>query len=144
MKKYPLLIALLALSLSVPASLRAELVVVAHPDARVSQLSRGELINIFMGRYRKLPSGIAATPVDLEPLRARFYRELVNKDMAEISSYWARLTFSGQASPPVQIETEKDLLDYVRSNPGAIGFVDSVHVPDDLVVVLSFAEQRAP
>lgn len=144
MKKYPLLLALLAISLSVPASLRAELVVIAHPESRVSELTRSELINIFMGRYRKLPSGIAALPVDLGPLRAKFYRELVNKDMAEINSYWARLMFSGQASPPLQIDTQKDLLDYVRRNPGAIGFVDSADVPDDLVVVMSFAGQPGP
>jgi ABC-type phosphate transport system substrate-binding protein len=140
MNKYSFLLVLLLTSLSVPASHRSELVVVAHPDARVSQLTRSELINIFMGRYRKLPSGLAAMPVDLGPLREKFYRELVNKDMAEINSYWARLMFSGQASPPVHIETESELLEYVRRNPGAIGFVDSARVPDDLVVVMTFAE----
>ena len=143
MKKYPLLLALLMLSLSAPASLRAELVVVAHPAAKVTQLSRSDLINIFMGRYRKLPSGVAALPVDLGPLRERFYRQLVNKDLAEINSYWARLVFSGQASPPLQVAEEAEMLAYLRRNPGAIGFIDRADVPEDMVVVLAFPD-RSP
>ncbi len=141
MKKYPLLLALLILSLSVPASLRAELVVIVHPSAETDQLSRSDLINIFMGRYRKLPSGVAALPVDLGPLRERFYRQLVNKDLAEINSYWARLVFSGQASPPLQLAEEKEMLAYLRRNPGAIGFIDRANVPEDMVVVLAFPDR---
>ncbi|SDS64299.1 hypothetical protein SAMN05216421_1900 [Halopseudomonas xinjiangensis] len=141
MKRYPLLLALLILSLSTPASLRAELVAVAHPSAKITQLSRSDLINIFMGRYRKLPSGVAALPVDLGPLRERFYRQLVNKDLAEINSYWARLVFSGQASPPLQIAEEAEMLAYLRRNPGAIGFIDRANVPEDMVVVLAFPDR---
>lgn len=144
MKKLSVLLALFGLSLSISASIQAELVVVAHPDAQVRELSRSELINIFMGRYRKLPSGVAALPVDLAPLKARFYRQLVNKDIAEINSYWARLVFSGQASPPVQMQAEAEMLDYIRRNPGAIGFVDSADVPQDLVVLMTFSEPASP
>lgn len=144
MKKISALLALFGLSLSICASTHAELVVVAHPHTQVSQLTRSELINIFMGRYRKLPSGVAALPVDLAPLKARFYRQLVNKDIAEINSYWARLVFSGQAAPPIQIQDEAEMLDYIRRNPGAIGFVDSADVPQDLVVLMTFPEHASP
>jgi hypothetical protein len=135
--------ALLLLAFST-TPLRADLAVVVHPDSAVTSLSRAELINIFMGRYRRLPSGETALPVDLEPLKARFYRALLDKDLAEISSYWARLVFSGQATPPIQIRHEAEALEYIRRNRGALGFLDADAVPADLRVVMRLPEKGAP
>ena len=38
---------------------RADLVVIAHPESGVDNLDQKTLVNIFMGRYQKLPSGIS-------------------------------------------------------------------------------------
>ncbi|WP_373186058.1 hypothetical protein [Halopseudomonas sp.] len=118
----------------------ADLAVVAHPDSQVVTLDRAQLINIYMGRYRQFPTGESALPVDLSPLKERFYRALVSKDLAEINSYWARLVFSGQVSPPLQLQSAEDVLEYVRRNPGALGFVDAAEVPADIKVVARIAE----
>lgn len=118
----------------------ADLAVVAHPDSQVITLDRAQLINIYMGRYRQFPTGEAALPVDLSTLKERFYRALVSKDLAEINSYWARLVFSGQVSPPLQLQSAEDVLEYVRRNPGALGFVDAAEVPADIKVVARIAE----
>lgn len=135
--------ALLLFALTV-AQVQADIAVVVSAGSEVSSLSRSELINIFMGRYRRLPNGDTAYPVDLEPLKSRFYRQLLGKDLAEINSYWARLMFSGQASPPVQVRDQAEMVAYVRRNPGALGFVDANEVPDDLRVVLVLAEASSP
>lgn len=121
----------------------ADLAVVAHPHSQVVTLDRAQLINIYMGRYRQLPTGEPALPVDLSALKERFYRALVSKDLAEINSYWARLVFSGQVSPPLQLESAKDVLEYVRRNPGALGFVEVAEVPADIKVVARIAEAAA-
>src|SRR5512146_3193205 len=79
-----------------PAARAGDLVVVVNPKSGVHQLSRDEVINIFLGRYRQLPGGIAAEPLDLPAGvadRALFYERLVGKDQAEINAYWARLVF---------------------------------------------------
>ncbi|MDP2828635.1 MAG: hypothetical protein Q8O37_08515 [Sulfuricellaceae bacterium] len=117
--------AILALLAAPPAS--AELVVVANASSGVERLSRDEVINIFLGRYRQLPSGIAALPIDQpsgSPVKAQFYRKLVNKDLAEINTYWARLTFSGKTSPPRQAASTAEVLDWLASTRGAIGYVE--------------------
>lgn len=136
-RKSVILVALFTLA---PLFARAELVVVVHPHSQVNSLDRAQLINIYMGRYRQLPTGEAALPVDLTGLKQRFYRALVNKDLAEINSYWARLVFSGQVSPPLQLASPAEVLDYVRRNPGALGFVDETDVPQDLRIVARLAE----
>lgn len=69
----------------------------------IETLSRTDVINIFMGRFRQLPSGATAQPIDIpvSPVRAQFYRVLVNKEPAEMNAYWARLVFARRTVPPV-------------------------------------------
>lgn len=135
---------LILLGALVSSGASAELAVIAHPDSQVLRLDRAQLINIYMGRYRQLPTGEAALPADLAPLKARFYRALVNKDLAEINSYWARLVFSGQVPPPVQLQSSAAVLEYVRRHPGALGFIDVIDAPADLKVVARLPEATPP
>lgn len=81
------------------AQAAAELVIIANPASGVEKLTRDEAVNIFMGRYRRLPSGMAALPMDENGEKAVFYRALLGKELPEVQSYWARLVFSGQGSP---------------------------------------------
>ncbi len=46
------------------ASVWADLVVVANPKSGIDRMSREEVVFVFMGRWRYLPSCIAALPVD--------------------------------------------------------------------------------
>lgn len=109
------------------AGAMADVVVVANPRSGVEKLSRDEVINIFLGRFRQLPSGLSAQPVDLpagHPDKAVFYLRLVNKDLAEINAYWSRLVFSGRTTPPVQAKSADDLLEFIAKTPGAIGYIE--------------------
>ena len=137
------LLVLLLLASILPASVRAAdtstIAVIVNPSSGVDRLTREEVIDIFLGRYRKLPSGTMALPIDVAESsaeRARFYQWLVKKSSAEMSSYWARLVFSGQTSPPFQVPDAKTALDLVRSNPNAIAYVDRAHVTPEVKVVL--------
>ena len=99
-------VACLIFALLLPATAWADdIVVVVNPGSGVESLSRNDVINIFLGGFRRLPSGIAALPVDLpqgNPVREEFYRLLVGKNPAEINTYWSRLIFSGKTRPPLQ------------------------------------------
>lgn len=120
----PAVLALLALT---PGAWAADLVVVVNPKSGVERLDRDDVINIFLGRYRQLPSGTTAEPLDLPaaaPEKAAFYERLVGKNLAEINAYWARLVFSGRTAPPQQVHSVEQLLDAVASRPGAIGYVE--------------------
>jgi ABC-type phosphate transport system substrate-binding protein len=115
------------------------IVVIVNPASGVEALSREEAIDIFLGRYRKLPSGRAALPIDLgesNASRAQFYQRLVKKSPAELSSYWARLVFSGQTSPPFQVPDEATAIELVQSNPNAIAYVSRASVTAGVRVVL--------
>ncbi|MBC3935599.1 hypothetical protein [Undibacterium rugosum] len=103
------------------------MVVIANPYSGIDKLSKDEVINLYMGRTRKFANGLSALPIDLknaEHEKVQFYAMLVGKEVAEINSYWARLRFSGQGSPPLQAESMDEVLRIVAENKAAIGYVD--------------------
>lgn len=116
-------------------------VVVVNAQSGVDTLTREEVVNIFLGRFRQLPNGVAALPVDQpadQPLKAEFYRLLVNKTPAEIRAYWARLIFSGKTSPPLQATTPEEVLHWISDTPGAVGYVAADQVRPPLARVFGF------
>jgi ABC-type phosphate transport system substrate-binding protein len=139
MKRTFLILLLLAIPCAaVLANGPSTIVVVVNPQSGVEKLSKDEIIDIFLGRYRKLPGGRVALPIDVSeasPDRARFYQLLVKKTPTEMSSYWARLVFSGQTSPPFQVPDTKTALELVQSSPNAIAYVDRAAVTANVKVV---------
>lgn len=133
-----LLIALLALQAQTAS---ADLVVVTGQKSGVDRLTQQEVIFLYMGRWRLLPSGVPAMPLDLaidSPERADFYRRLVNKEPAEIKAYWSRLVFSGGSRPPYATENREELIRLINNNPGAIGYLDRSQVDSRLRIVFEF------
>ena len=120
---------LLALLLSTQGVAAEELVLIVHRDSGISTLSREQASHLFLGRVKMLPSGGRANVVEVEPLRASFYRRLLGREIAEINAYWARLQFSGRTQPPLRVSDSAAALARVAEDPQAIAFVDVV--PDD-------------
>lgn len=56
---------LCAALLGLPWPARAELVVIVNPQSGVDQLTRSQVINIFLGNHREFPNGLRARPFDL-------------------------------------------------------------------------------
>ncbi|TDM08779.1 MAG: hypothetical protein C4K60_05150 [Ideonella sp. MAG2] len=129
MRTPPLLLGLLlALAALEPrASQAAEplyLVVSSQHPAR--SLSQKEVLALFTGRSRTLADGTAATPLDQQrdsSARASFYLALTGMDIARINSYWARLHFTGQVQPPQALSDDASVIQRLRSDPNAIGYL---------------------
>ncbi|MFZ6846348.1 hypothetical protein [Undibacterium sp. RuTC16W] len=121
----------------------ADFVVIANPNSGIEKMSKDDVINIYMGRYRKLASGISAQPLDLaNPVseKSKFYSSMVNKELPEINSYWARLMFSGQGSPPRQVDSVEEIIDIVSNNKGAIAYIDKKKVDKRVKVVFDASQ----
>ena len=117
---------------------RAEIAVVVNLDSSVDSFSRRELVDLYMGRTQHFPDGSLVLRLDLPPdsqARSDFYRGLVNKSVAEVNAYWAKLLFTGRASPPQVISNSANVLKAVRENKNAIGYLDSKDVDKSVKVV---------
>lgn len=127
--------------LIVGTTARADPVVVVNARSGVERLSQDEVINIFLGRYRRLPNGAVAIPVDQPEssvLRAEFYRKLVNKELNEINAYWSRLVFSGKTSPPRQAVSAAEVVSMLSREPGGIAYIERGLVDSRFRIVLEF------
>ena len=134
---------LLALYIAANVALASDLVVIVNPLSGVRSMTRDEVANVFMARYRQLPSGTMARPLDLgsdSVQRHEFYARLVGKQLPDINAYWARLLFSGRAIPPLQVRDSDAAIKTVAENKGAIAYVDKRAVDARVRVVLELGD----
>lgn len=105
----------------------ADIVVIVNAQNSLAALSRSQVIDIYMGRLSSFPDGGIALPFDLSPdspVRKSYYQSLVGKSIAQVNAYWARLLFTGRASPPRPLSSASEVLEAVAKNKDAIGYVD--------------------
>jgi hypothetical protein len=119
---------------------QADIVVIGNLKSSLSLLSAVQLEDIFMGRTRSLPNGQVALPIDQSLLRAEFYQKLTSRPVEQIDAYWARIKFTGLASPPDELANDNAVVDAVLSKSSettnAIGYIDSTNVDKRVRVLL--------
>jgi len=118
------------------STLRADIAVIGNINNELRSMSPKEVKEVFMGRTRSLPNGIFALPLDHHELRSDFYQSLTNRPIEQINAYWARIMFSGQASPPIKLADSRTIIKVVIENKGAIGYVDATDINKNVVRVL--------
>ncbi len=119
------------------ATTQAEIVVIGNLGG-IESLSFTQVENIFMGRTRSLPNGQVAAPIDQATLRAEFYERLTSRPLEQIDAYWARITFTGQASKPDILPNDNKVLAKVgcKCNESAIGYIDRKSLNNTVRVLL--------
>jgi ABC-type phosphate transport system substrate-binding protein len=98
-----------------------------------ASLSKDQVANIYLGRDKGF------RPVDLpeaSPLREAFYKKATDRDLAQIRSVWARLTFTGENRPPHEVPDDAAVKKAVAAEPKAIGYISKASVDNTVQVVL--------
>lgn len=111
-----------------PRLLAAEIEVIVHSETEMSSISRSELSKIFLKRLRTWSNGQLAVPVDQSPereVRSGFTRRVHQQSVVTVEVYWKRMIFSGKRLPPTELANDQEVLDFVRSTPGAVGYVSA-------------------
>ena len=100
--------------------------VVVNAGVDLVQLTQPQVVNIFMGRNQKLSKQQLAMPLDIanhQPIKAAFYRRLIDRDLAEVNAYWVRVMFSGEASRPRLVDSFQAVRRLIKEDVGAIAYV---------------------
>ena len=124
--------------LSVSLQAQEPLAVVVNKVNPVDELSRSELIDLFMGKYVAFPNDSKAIPVELKGdhvIKVEFYQNLVGLPLSRVNAYWSRLRFTGRKRAAVFKSNEDDLIAFIIANEQAIGYVPQSLITDDLKVV---------
>lgn len=127
---------------AIPTTAKADIAVVVNPENVLQTMSRKEVINLFLGHHTVFPSGSPALPLD-QPMssveRTTFYKSLTGKTAAQINAHWARLIFSGRATPPRVAPDASTIIAMIAENRNAIAYMDSSHVNSLVKVVLTIS-----
>jgi ABC-type phosphate transport system substrate-binding protein len=103
-----------------------KVIVVVNSANPTSTMRREQVAKIFLRQLATWENGVEILPVDQierSPARIAFARDLQGQSVRALKSYWQQRIFSGDDSPPPERVTDSDVLTYVRSNSGAIGYV---------------------
>lgn len=99
--------------------------VIVHHQVKGARISRGALTSIFLKQAPKWNDGSAILPVDQSvrsPVRRSFSGDVLLQGIPEVQIYWQRRMSQGVTPPPVKA-TDEEVVAYVASTPGAIGYV---------------------
>jgi hypothetical protein len=106
----------------------------------ISQVSRLDLSRIFLKKELRWPNGLMIAAADQaldSPTRESFSQEVHRKSSQAVENYWRKLLFSGKGTPPLKLDSDEEVLDFVRGNVGAIGYVAGDAEVGDGVKVLT-------
>jgi ABC-type phosphate transport system substrate-binding protein len=102
----------------------ADVVVVVNPAAGVSEVSAGDLKEIFLGTKTAV-GGSDMQPVLAESGAAHeaFLKSYVGKSEQALKVHFKSLVFTGKGSMPKTFASDAEIVKYVAATKGAIGYV---------------------
>jgi len=114
------------------------LLIIASPQVAESTISVERLADIFMLKKIYWTNNIHVVPVNREASsveREKFSEEVFNLPPQELGEYWNRLRFQGKLPPLIQT-SDQAVLSFVRSVPGAIGYINANQKPSGVKILL--------
>lgn len=112
--------------------------IVAHSDVPVAELTASAVSNLFLKKDSKFPGGPEAVPVDQPAsaaIREAFSKAVHGRSTAAVVTFWQQQVFSGKDTPPSTKATDDAVIAFVKSTPGAIGYVREGTAADGVKVV---------
>lgn len=110
------------------ASQQSGYAVIVNEANSVATLSAEEVSKIFFKKTHRWTNGQDVVPVDLPesaPAREAFSAAVHGKSVGAVRAYWQQQIFSGRAVPPAEKPSDEQVVAFVRSTPGAIGYVSA-------------------
>ncbi len=133
--------ALLAITLmALTAAARADdFQILVHRSVEGTKVSRALLASIFMKETVNWGDGSRILPINQSsesPVREAFARQVLEQTLGEQQLFWRRRMASSRVLPPPSKASDEEVLAFVASKKGAIGYVSAgVDLPPDVKVL---------
>ena len=128
---------LVALAL-VPVEASAAGGVVVIGDARLTRLDAPTLEKVYTGKVIEV-DGIPVTAINANSgsaIRNRFLQVYLHQDEDKYTAYWTVRRYIGKGASPRELSSSAEVINFVKSTPGAIGYIDEADVPPGVNVLL--------
>lgn len=114
------------------------LLIIASPEVPDTAISVKQLADIYSSKKDLWGNKIRVVPVNREASsaeREKFSEAVFNLSPQELGEYWNRLSFQGEFPPLIQT-SDQAVLAFVRSIPGAIGYIHANQQPTGVKILL--------
>ena len=111
-----------------PLAAQSAYQVVVSSSNPSSSMAKADVAKLFLKKTTSWSHGLKVQPVDQvsqQAVRGSFTAAVHGKNVSSVKSYWKKLIFSGRATPPPELGSDRQVLDYVRDKPGAVGYVSA-------------------
>ena len=112
--------------------------VVIIGNANLRQLDANTVARIYTGKVIEV-NGVAVTAVNASsgsPVRNRFLQAYLKQDEDKYTAYWTVRRYIGKGASPRELTRSADVINFVNSTPGAIGYIDEGDVEPGINVLL--------
>lgn len=128
-------VVVLAVSLAFAPVHAGDVVVIGNNN--VPKMDAMTVQKVYTGKFISV-SGISITPVGVKPgtsARNRFLQDFLNQDEEKYTAYWTVRRYIGKGAPPVELASATEVISYVQSTPGAVGYIDEAELKQGLNVI---------
>lgn len=121
---------LIGLFLVAAPALAAEPAVLVIGHAALPRLDTTTVARLYTGRAIEV-GGTAVTVINAVPgsaLRQRFLAAVLQQDEDKYGAYWTVRRHVGKGVPPRELGSSAELIQFVQSTPGAVGYIDAAEL----------------
>lgn len=122
------LVAMMMPAAALGASEASQFRVVVHESNPAGSLSAKQVSDLFLKKLKRWEDGRAVEPVDLHQnsrTRNAFTEIVHGRSLEAVNWYWRRVAFGGGNSMPLELVSDEDVLRWVGSRKGGVGYVSS-------------------
>lgn len=125
----------LAVSLLFAQARAGEIVVIGNSN--VPKMDAVTIQKIYTGKFVTV-EGINVTPVSVKPgmaMRIRFLQDFLAQNEEKYTAYWTVRRYIGKGVPPKEFASAAEVINYVQTTPGAVGYIDDSELKQGLNVI---------
>ncbi len=114
--------------------LAGELVIIVNAENSVSELSPQEVRKYMLKEAISWPNGKKVRSVDRKgapPQRKAYLKGVVNMNPDQLEKYWVGQRYKNGVPLPPKLSSDQQVIEYVQSFAGAVGYVSSGSISDD-------------
>lgn len=103
----------------------AEVVIIANPSVKATEVSAEELKQVFLGAKSTFSDGSAVEPVLAQAGAAHeaFLKTYVGKSDPALRNHFKSLVFTGKGSMPKSFASDSEITAFVAKTKGAVGYI---------------------
>lgn len=112
------------------ASSVEDVTIIVNKNNPIAQMKKIDLKNIYLGITRNFPikDGSVAKVIDYKSendFAMKFHQDITNKNRDELRKHWAEMVFTGKSKEPIFLTDDQAVIEMVKNDEDAIGYVHS-------------------